>query len=377
MLAWFAAALIWPLVTLGLVFPGGYPDHSSAGSVSFNDPTGAVAEQYALIEQINAAVDAAAPGSVIRLAAYSFSLESVASRLTAAHRHGVGVQVVVDDHAGRWGPVRQLEDALGTDTTAGSFVKVCHASCRGGRGNQHSKFVLLSATGGLRDVVMVGSMNFTGYSSQRQWNDLYTVAGEEDLYWEMAEVFGRFVEDRPQHTLVLPPAGDGFETEVAPIRDYRAAEDPVLKRLDAVHCDGVTQGAGRDGHTVVRIALHAWNGDRGVRLAHRVADLQGSGCDLKVLYGVGVGPQIKNILRRAGVPATSSAVDGRLTHQKLMVVSGHFGAETHADYVWTGSHNWSDRSLRNDEVTLRVPGADTVHAYLGNFDKIWALAGGG
>jgi phosphatidylserine/phosphatidylglycerophosphate/cardiolipin synthase-like enzyme len=43
--------------------------------------------------------------------------------------------------------------------------------------------------------------------------------------------------------------------------------------------------------------------------------------------------------------------------------------------VWTGSHNFSDRSLRNDEVTLRVAGARQVAAYRANFGRIWAVAG--
>ena len=67
-----------------------------------------------------------------------------------------------------------------------------------------------------------------------------------------------------------------------------------------------------------------------------------------------------------------SEVDGRATHQKLMVVSGSFARRTDVSYAWTGSHNFSDRSTRNDEVTLRVAGARQVGAYLRSFDRIWA-----
>ena len=58
-----------------------------------------------------------------------------------------------------------------------------------------------------------------------------------------------------------------------------------------------------------------------------------------------------------------------------MFVSGHFAGRTDASYVWTGSHNWSDRSLRNDEVTLRVAGQRAVTAYQENFKRIWDVAG--
>jgi len=41
--------------------------------------------------------------------------------------------------------------------------------------------------------------------------------------------------------------------------------------------------------------------------------------------------------------------------------------------VWTGSHNWTDRSLRNDEVTLRIAGARQVEAYRRAFLHVWGL----
>ena len=60
-----------------------------------------------------------------------------------------------------------------------------------------------------------------------------------------------------------------------------------------------------------------------------------------------------------------------------MLVSGHFAGRRDATYVWTGSHNWSDRSLRNDEVTLRVDSRRAVAAYRRNFARIWRVAGRG
>jgi len=117
--------------------------------------------------------------------------------------------------------------------------------------------------------------------------------------------------------------------------------------------------------------MHAWNGDRGVRLARRVVRLAGSGCNVKVLLGVGVGRQVAAILRRGHVAYRGADPHRPATHQKLMIVSGHYGRRTNASYVWTGSHNWTDRSLRNDEVTLRIAGARQVAAYLDDFHRIW------
>jgi hypothetical protein len=42
-----------------------------------------------------------------------------------------------------------------------------------------------------------------------------------------------------------------------------------------------------------------------------------------------------------------------------------------SNQVWTGSENWSNLGLRNDEVTIRIPGRATHNAYVANFDYLW------
>lgn len=389
MLPWLAAALSGPALLLGLVYPGWGgaptaapmpdagvvsppPAPSPDSSVAFNDPAGPPARQYSLISRVDRAIDGAWPGSTIRVAEYSFAMPRTSSALVAAYRRGVNVQVVVDDHSAPWRSVRRLRAVLGTDTASTSFVKVCRASCRGGHGNQHAKFLTLSGTGDSVDVLMVGSVNFTNFNARLQWNDLYTVRTDPLLYAQFNRLFGLMVEDRRQPRLRLPDPGHGFATEVSPMLH---GGDPIAERLRKVRCTGAVAGAGRHGRTVVRVAMHAWNGDRGLRLAREVARLQRHGCDVKVLYGVGMGGGVAGVLRAAGVPTRDSARDGRRVHEKVMVLSGVLGRDRHANYVWTGSHNWSDRSLRNDEVILRVRGRGVVAAYLRNFARMWDFAG--
>jgi phosphatidylserine/phosphatidylglycerophosphate/cardiolipin synthase-like enzyme len=388
-----AAALAGPAMLLGTVFPGfgtlsprvPVPPSvvaavaaadiapETGGRVHFNDPTGSHRQQYALVRRINHAIDAALPGATLRLAAYSLAMPSTTRALVDAHRRGVQVRVVVDDHSAGWGAVRVLGEELGGDTTADSFVKVCRMSCRGGRGNQHAKFLTVSSSSQGRGVVLTGSVNLTGYNATRQWNDLYSVTdlGAHD---QLAEAFDLMADDRPQGRLALPTTKDGFATDLSPYPGISARQDPLLHRLRSVHCKGVALTAGRHGRTVVRILMHAWNGERGVALARGVARLERSGCDVKVLYGVGMGRQVNRILQEAHVPARDSLHDGRRVHQKVMVLSGRIGGRTDANYVWTGSHNWSDRSLRNDELILRVGGRDLVADYLANFRHIWRVA---
>ena len=39
--------------------------------------------------------------------------------------------------------------------------------------------------------------------------------------------------------------------------------------------------------------------------------------------------------------------------------------------VWTGSENWSDRSLDNDEVTVRIPRNGAYRSYGRHFHFVW------
>lgn len=344
----------------------------TGGAVHFNDPTGPARRQFALVRRINAAIGSSRPGATVRLAAYSLAMPSTARALVEAHRGGADVQVVVDGHARDWGAVRTLARELGTSTAAASFVTACRRSCRGHRGVQHIKFVTVSDSSRGRGLVLVGSLNLTRFSSTRQWNDLYSVA-EPGVHDQLATVFGQLVADRPHGRTGLPRTDAGFTTSLSPDPRATGRRDPLVRRLRAVRCRGAAPTAGRGGRTVVRIAMHAWNGERGIDLARHVVRLGRQGCDVRVLYGRGTGRVVERLLLASPhVRGRDSGVrTGRRVHHKMMLVSGAYGRRTDANFVWTGSHNWSDASLRNDELMLRVGGLDLVDAYLANFRRIW------
>jgi phosphatidylserine/phosphatidylglycerophosphate/cardiolipin synthase-like enzyme len=387
------AALTGPVLLLGSVFPGfgALPDGApvpatvqsaveradiapeTGGRVFFNNPHGPRSAQYALVRRLDEAVDEAVPGATLRLAAYSLAMPSTTRALLRAHDRGVHVRVVVDDHSAHWGAARQLREALGTSTGEESFLKVCQMSCRGGRGNQHAKFLTVTDSSRGEGLVLVGSLNLTNYSSRRQWNDLYSVV-DLGVHDQLATAFDQMAADRPRGRLLLPVTAEGFSTDVSPYTGVSTRTDPLTRRLRAIRCRDAAVTAGRDGRTVVRIVMHAWNGERGILLARRVARLERNGCDVRVLLGVGTGRAVKRILLDGGVPVRDSEHRGRRVHHKVMILSGAIGSHTDAQYVWTGSHNWSDRSLRNDEVMVRVAGRALVDDYLANFRRIWRVA---
>ena len=376
---WFRPLVVLLATTLasalvaGTAYAQGPP---SPGHVTFNHPLGAPRAQYALVRTIDTAIDRTPPGATIRLAAYSFAMPSTSQALIRAYHRGVRVKVVVDDHSARWGSVRRLGHVLGRRTGqrgGASFLRLCHDSCRGTKGRQHAKFVTISRTTHARQVVMVGSMNFTDFAAAHQFQDLYTVTGERALFRQLRRVFRQMAADRPQRPLDLPAAGQGLRVDTSPVAAGLAA-DPVLGRLTRVHCGGVADGTGIHGRTLIRISMHAWNGPRGVALARQVAALSRQGCNAKVVAGVGFGRRVVSLLDASGVGLRRAVPGEPATHEKLMVLSGHLGRDRAASVVWTGSHNWTDRSLRNDEVMLRVAGERQVAAYRSEFRRIWGLS---
>lgn len=373
-----------------------------AASVLFNDPTGGVAAQDRIADHVLEAIDATPDTGTIRMAAYSFDRPDIADALRqACTRRQVTVQVVLNDNFVS-PPVRRLQRLLGTapDASLGacdasgrtgaepSFVKVCHASCRlGDRGNQHVKVYLFSGTGDgaddASDVVMLGSANLTGYAAGVHWNDLVTFTGSPELYDDYSGVFAELAADR----LVEAPAVDvthgDVRTSISSGRPADADDDPVAQRLARVDCRALP-GSGVAGRTMLRISMYGWRGARGADLARRVAGLRAQGCRVQALVSA-AGPEVVEILLAAGVHVRSASldVDGNVAtgfetsgwehfvHEKWMSVDGTWdGSATRA--VWTGSENWSDVSLLNDELVVMVPRAAIHDAYVAHFDSVWA-----
>src|SRR5690349_3724890 len=155
------------------------PKWKPAEGAFFNTPRqGAL--QWVLHQHIVAAIEHAKKGSYIRIALFSFDRDYVASKLIAAHRRGVHVQVLLNDH--QVTPAqRMLHRALGTNRFKKSFAYECTHGCRSHGENLHTKFYLFSHTGGARRTVMTGSVNLTGNSAINQFNDLYVHNGSKPL----------------------------------------------------------------------------------------------------------------------------------------------------------------------------------------------------
>ncbi|HSF97365.1 MAG TPA: phospholipase D-like domain-containing protein [Ornithinibacter sp.] len=376
------------------------PAEAPAADVVFNDPTGDEAAQDRIADQVRRAIDATPDHGTIRMAAYSFDRPDIADALRrACIQRQVTVQVVLNDNFVS-APVRRLRQLIGPDAasssgachargesrgtiTEPSFVTVCHASCRlGHRGNQHMKVYLFSGGVDAATVVMLGSANLTDYAAGVHWNDLVTLTGSQQLYDDYSRVFAELAADR----LVVEPALDvvhgDVSTSVPSGRPGTADDDPVAQRLAQVDCRALPD-SGEAGRTAIRVSMYGWRGERGADLARRVAGLRSDGCRIQALVSA-AGPEVVETLVAAGVRVRSASLDvdddvatgfedsgwEHFVHEKWMSVDGTWGGSA-TRAVWTGSENWSDVSLLNDELVVMIP-RDRVHdAYVEHFDDVW------
>lgn len=378
--------LIAVALTAGLLLGGGAtaaqadptPDaYAPQTGALFNDPTGGFKEQRRLFIHIRRSISSVPAGGAIRIAVMSFADKRIADALVAAYRRGVRVKLIFAG-ANVYPPMARLRDTIGTDPSARSFVVICENSCRGTKGQMHAKYFSFSrTTGGSQFVTMVGSNNLTKHNATEQWSDLYTVEGDQKYYRAYNRWFGQLKHDQPVQQQYLRKFIGQNQIAITPI-DLSANEDPIRTALSRVRCE-VTQGEldpdAQDPDKVVatriRIGAHAWNEERGKAIARDVAALVHQGCIAQVFYGVGTGPAVRAILTQAGAQLSNGTHKGIYTHQKMMVVKGAYGKQLDTVRVWTGSHNWSDRSPGRDDLIIYTKNRAVGEAYVRGFKYMW------
>lgn len=335
---------------------------------NFNNPIGTPTQQRKLLQQVIRTVNSTPPGSTIRMAVYSFGDGPTADALIAAHDRGVNVKLVF---AGEnvYPAMARLRSALGTDTTAPSFVRICQNSCRGEQGQMHAKYFSFSKAGSAQWITMVGSVNLTQHNAQDQWNDLYTKVDDRPYFRAYGHWFGQLKNDQPVAKQYLHKAVSDTDIRMMPV-DLDTDTDPIIAALDDVQCR-VTNAEGVETRTGLYISTHAWNEDRGIAIAWKVAALRGEGCDVKVFYGTGMGAAVKSILKNHDVRMRKGHHQGIRTHQKVMIVSGGYDGEPSTVRAWTGSQNWSTRATHRDDLIVRVDDQAEAATYEKRFLWMW------
>lgn len=317
-------------------------------------------------DRIIALVDAAVPGSRIRVAMYTFTRATASAALVRAHDRGVDVRIVLDGGAdGAGSEVGALRTGLGA-----ANVHLCDApgtSCIG-TGIMHDKFFLFSElSDGSRDVVVQASHNLTN-AQLSMHNNAVIIRGDDllfgayehtwnDLFSDVENASYYRIDDGALATRVyFFPRGSGGDTSVS--------------ILDNVTCDGTAR---------VRVAM-AFFTDARSAVADALARLARAGCDVRVVAGdasIPVGTTVASTLTAAGVQLTRYPTrSGWDLHSKYVVIDALYaGSTTHRRLVFTGSHNWTGPSLTdNDEAQLRVEDDGVFDAYLSDWEHVRASA---
>jgi phosphatidylserine/phosphatidylglycerophosphate/cardiolipin synthase-like enzyme len=341
----------------------------------FNNPWGKMAAKERLLTKVRKTIRSTPRGEKIRIAVYSNDRKDIADALINAHERGVRVQMLLNGHAVSR-QTKRLQRRLGSDVSKRSFVRICKYSCRGKNGNLHSKFFLFTRAGEARHVVMFGSTNLMGYGAKVQWNDLHTEVNRKALHGFFLGIFNEMKHDRPVAEPFQRTSVGDFDINVYPRYDKAKERDRMLLNLKRIRCKGATGPSGIRNRTLILINMFGWNGERGAYLARKIAAHSRNGCVVRVINSR-PGGKVTHILSSNGVQIKSPDYDrndnGKIdvfTHAKYLAVSGNY-ARTPSWHVWTGSQNWSDRSLNGDEITVHVPRRGVFARYRKNFEFIW------
>jgi hypothetical protein len=319
--------------------------------------------------------------ATIKISLYSIADRGFVDSLIAADRRCVSVQLLMNNHLDEntspsWG---RLLHAIGNDRSQRSWTRRCIGGCRG-HAVLHSKFYLFSQVGRARNVAMVGSSNMTSNAVRVQWNDLYTAVGNGTLVKQYTGIFNEMKRDTPVANPMRVYRTGNYTSTFYPFPSATARTDKTMAALNTIRCTGA-RGAGINGRSVLYINMHSWHGTRGKYLAQRVRTMYNRGCYVRILYsfmGHGTytlltkGTGSRMIARRVLFPGPAGVVAAKYSHMKMFAAAGYIAGDPSNWVTWTGSNNWADRSIKADEVTLRIASRGVYGRYVDHWNAMRA-----
>ena len=354
--------------------------YSPVNGVLFNDPTGSPADQLRITRHIERLIDGAPAGSTIRIAQYSFDIETTAKKLVAAHQRGVHLQMIVDQHGNKvTKQTATLIELLGSNRKKKSFLVRCGESCMSSQvSTMHAKYYLFSAVGSSKLVSLVGSANITHTNSARSWNEMQTIVGNATLYSSLTRYFTDMALDANDRNYYRTTASGPFRIYFFPRAEKHRFL--LLTALDRVSCSGAAAGYGKDGRTVIQVTMYSWRMPR-IDMAERLWELHDQGCEVQIILNLGrTDLAVRQALTRrsaehgvmdlydAWVDRNGNNVAERYMHQKGITLSGVWNGRTDVKVVYSGSQNFGPVSVSdNNELVLRRVDDATYDAYADNF----------
>ena len=373
-----AAAVAAVLTTCSVASLGVAPAYA-AGLTShayFNDPDAPNDNfiRYLFQDRFNQAP----AGSTARVVMYNIDDENVVNAMINAFSRGVDVKVILANKNCDGDQASRLRGVLNRSSTDGSWMHCPVGSARSAGGVVHQKSVTFSQTGGTPYVTLVGSANMTEEAWRDQWTDMFQYADRKDVYDAYNDVFAlQAAGDDMGSPYRTWTADDGVaRANFFPVNDETptSADDPVLTRL---------QNLPDNGNTTIVVANYSTHDARGTWLVNELIAKKRAGATVRFISGPPTSDALEDKMRAAGIPVTrafdpdcaspDTHVAGTCNYIHLKGMVAKYWEDGQWNYrSYTGSDNWSDDALNNDDVTQRIGGEGTYDDYLAFFRTIEA-----
>ncbi|NGZ99803.1 hypothetical protein G5V59_04265 [Nocardioides sp. W3-2-3] len=312
-------------------------------------------------------VDGVPPGESVEVMTYFLGSRALETALARAFARGVQVRVVVEASTVREHPESvRLHRLLAADRTDASWVRLARGSTRGPGGAMHQKTWRFSRVGNTPYVTVTGSYNAGDLADSRAHALMWQWVGA-DVYRAFAGIWSAQVRMADRHRPLRTYAGPGWTAYFSPLSSQAPAGDPVLRRLAAIPA--------RPG-TVIRVAMYSMWGERGDRIAARLATMARRGARIVLLAGPTVSYDVRGILRGGGVAvAPGCFTDGTYTHSKDMSATYVAGGRRQY-WTWVGSDNWTTDGTASDEAVLGIESRAMHEAFRAYAERLRTRPGG-
>ncbi|MFD9890476.1 phosphatidylserine/phosphatidylglycerophosphate/cardiolipin synthase family protein [Amycolatopsis sp. NPDC059027] len=357
-----AAALIGLLALVGTLLSAPAASAAVSSGAVFNNPT-VPAQQRTIVDHLRSLIKGAAAGSSIHMAIYHFDDAAVAADLVAAKNRGVDVRVVLDYSDSTTGPSTTLKNALGGKLT----VCTKDAACIGSKGTpiMHNKFFLFSDTSGSKNVVVQASANLNAGNTTKLWNNAVTIVGNTGLYNGYVSYFDDLAAKHKTSDYYRTVSAGNTKAYFFPRAGTDEQTDTIYNMLDDnVACEGNTSTGTETGRTIIRIAMWSFSRDDIARKLRQLADRK---CWVEVVYTTLDAGSRGHLAGHDRIKLYQISGQHEV-HSKYMLIEGTYAGQKDTKWVMTGSHNYTNAALReNDEALLRVESNPIHDQYRANF----------
>lgn len=345
------------------------------------------AQQHVTTQYVEHLIDATPPDASIDTGMFSLTYDPVKEALLEADDRGSHVHYMTwkkyekskgeDELPDVTDQVKRLTCEFGLmtkDPKDRSYVRICKGSCftTSVKGATHSKLIAISHITGkngkpIRWIILSSSGNMTYAAGRDSWNEAVVIVGNKKLYDASVKYIAEMKYDHTDYTHPDTCSGK-YCLYFSPSKKI----DPALADLKKVKkCTGVKKGYGRNGRTLIRVAMSIWT-SKDSDTAKELVRLKKLGCDIEVIGSISSWTRsITNTLLKGNIRVWDAGFGDKFyLHSKAFVIDGIVDGK-YVHRVHTGSKNRTYAGQRqNAEQMLRIDDAKYAGAYVTRFEFI-------